>query len=384
MRILHVIPSVAARYGGPSQAVVDMAKVSLAQNHDVLIATTDADGSHRLNVPVGAPTGWSDVRAIFFRRQWSEAFKYSRPLARWLRQHVADFDVVHIHAVFSHSCVAAGRACRRAGTPYVVRPLGTLDPWSLGQKPLRKKLMWAFAGKRLLLEAAAVQYTSERERRRSEAALGLSGGQVVPLGVSFASDVALEPEAAVTESKTVLYLGRLHPKKNIDVLIDAFVQATNANPELAGHRLVIAGGGEGTYPRYLQQQASKAAHLDITFPGWLTGPAKTHALRNATLFALLSSQENFGLAAVEAMRCGVPIIVSNQVDLADEVSRWRAGWVCEPSAERIAAALAAALGDERDRRLRGERARELAAQYSWSNVGGLLSALYQSVSQMSA
>jgi hypothetical protein len=95
---------------------------------DSLIATTDADGTARLDVETEQLVSYENVAAIFFARQWSEAFKYSRPLARWLGAHVAEFDVVHIHAIFSHACLAAAAACRKQGVPYVVRPLGTLDP----------------------------------------------------------------------------------------------------------------------------------------------------------------------------------------------------------------------------------------------------------------
>src|SRR5438477_2112901 len=144
MDVLHVIPAVAPRYGGPSQAVVGMGRALTEHGVRVLVATTDADGPDRLPVQLGVPVDWQGVPAIVFRRQFSEAFKYSRPFAAWLGQHVGEFRVVHIHAVFSHSCLAAARACQRRGVPYVVRPLGSLDPWSLHQKPLRKQLLWRF------------------------------------------------------------------------------------------------------------------------------------------------------------------------------------------------------------------------------------------------
>src|SRR5262245_57309374 len=128
VRVLHVIPAVAARYGGPSAAIAPMCLALKASGIDPLIVTTDADGDGRLRVPIGTPATWHDVPALFFERQFSESFKYSATLARWIRTHVKDFDVVHIHAVMSHACLAAASAARRHGVPYVLRPLGTLAP----------------------------------------------------------------------------------------------------------------------------------------------------------------------------------------------------------------------------------------------------------------
>src|SRR5262245_37266867 len=110
MRVLHVIPSIARRYGGPSQAILGMVRVLRERGIGVLIATTDADGTSRLPVPLELEAEYAAVPTIFFPRQWSEAFKYSRPLAQWLNANIHKFDVVHVHAVFSHACIAAGRA----------------------------------------------------------------------------------------------------------------------------------------------------------------------------------------------------------------------------------------------------------------------------------
>src|SRR5438045_9411043 len=117
MRVLHVIPGVAARYGGPSQAVFEMCWALGEQGVDALVVTTDADGPGRLKVERARPITHRGVPTIFFSRQLSEAFKYSHPLAVWLTRKVGRFDVVHIHAIFSHSSLAAARACRRHGIP---------------------------------------------------------------------------------------------------------------------------------------------------------------------------------------------------------------------------------------------------------------------------
>src|SRR5678816_659484 len=136
MRVLHVIPSIDERSGGPATAIIPMCRALMQQGIEVLLVTTDA-GLSETNV-----AEYKGVPAEF-----GESFKYSRPLAAWLTANIRDFDLVHVHAVFNHSSVAAARACRRAGVPYVIRPLGTLDPWSMSQKSLRKRLFWQVAGR---------------------------------------------------------------------------------------------------------------------------------------------------------------------------------------------------------------------------------------------
>jgi glycosyltransferase involved in cell wall biosynthesis len=381
VRVLHVIPSIAPRYGGPSQAVVGMSRVLQEQGSEVLIATTDADGPHRLQVNYGTVTTFDGVPAIFFSRQWSEAFKYSRPLATWLDENVERFDIVHIHAVFSHACLVAAQASRRHRIPYVVRPLGTLDPWSMRQKPLRKKLLWQLGAKQMLAGAAAVHYTALEEKRLAETSMGVCRGVVVPLGVSeqyFADNPsASEAEAA---PKYVLSVARLHPKKALDQLIDAFLSATN-EPDLGEWKLLIAGDGDAAYVEGLKQLAVARGGQDrVRFTGWLQGEEKLNALRGADLFASPSHQENFGIAAVEAMACGVPVLISPHVNLADDVDAVGAGWIVAVEQSALIDALTTALRDPVERKRRGAAARDLArSQFSWTTVGHQLGTLYNNV-----
>jgi len=387
LRVLHVIPSVAPRYGGPSLAVVQMCRALRGVGVDPLIATTDADGPGRLPVPLARVTDYQGVPVIFFSRQWTESFKYSAPLSAWLRKHVAEFDLVHIHAVFSHACLAAASACRRWSVPYLVRPLGTLDPWSLRQKRLRKWLLWHAWVEGMLRAAAVIHYTSEEERRLSEGLLGLDRGAVIPLGVD---DVLLSdpppqhfrgrhPELG--EAPYVLLLSRLHFKKGVELLLRAYLDLVR-EPEFAHWHLVIAGDGDAAYVQSLERLAARDGRGgSVLFTGWLAGSEKTAALRGAALFVLPSRQENFGLAAVEAMVCGVPVLVSSQVNLAEEIKVAGAGWVAALERRALAVALAEALSDEVERHRRGGEGRQLVLRrFTWPTVVRELMALYRTVS----
>jgi glycosyltransferase involved in cell wall biosynthesis len=388
LKALHVIPAVAQRYGGPSQAVFEMCRAIQRQGTDVLIATTDADGPGSLDVEIGKPIDYEGTRTIFFHRQWSQRFGYSLSLAQWLNNNVENFDVAHIHAVFSHPCLAAANACRKRGVPYIVRPLGSLDPWSMGQKPLRKKLMWHIAAARMLRRAAAVHYTAREEQQLAERSLSLGRGVVIPLGIEMEklNDAASagsfrQRHQSLCDRPYILALSRIHPKKNIELLLEVFLSLVK-QPEFEPWRLVIAGDGEAEYKESLQSLVRQRGGTGkVIFPGWLDGAEKASALQDAALFALTSRQENFGLAVVEALACGVPVLVSEHVNLAPEIEAFALGWVSPLDEASLTKTLAEALRSGDERKSRGQAGQNFAAhQYSWVKVAGEITDLYASVS----
>ncbi|MBI2360125.1 MAG: glycosyltransferase [Deltaproteobacteria bacterium] len=384
MKILHVIPAVAAQYGGPSQAIFEMCRALQDQAVKPLIVTTDADGMARLPVPLERITTYKGVESIFFPRQWSEKFKYSRPLARWLDQNVPGFDAVHIHSVFSYPCLTAAWACRHRGVPYIVRPLGTLDPWSLRQKRMRKKILWHVAARRMLRGAQAVHYTTREEQRLAEGALGLDHGVVIPLGVDWESLRAPAQEAAssglrpfLENEPYVLTLCRLHPKKGLDLLLEAFLALTKRR-EFERWRLVVAGDGEPQYVATLRRIVRESGAADrILFAGWLEGPDKFSALKGAAILALPSYQENFGLSVMEALGCGVPVLVSPYVNLAGEIQAAGAGWVVSLEPVALEKTMAEVLLNGGERTRRGEAARKLAERFRWPEIAAQMIQLYK-------
>lgn len=386
MKVLHVVPAVAPRYGGPSRAVLEMARAVQLRGVEPLIVTTDADGAGRLPVEVGRPLLYGGVSVLFFSRQWSEAFKYSRPMARWLAGHVREFDVVHIHAVLSHVCLAAARTCTKQDVPYLLGPHGTLDPWSLGRKRFRKSLLLRLAGLQAVQGAAFVHYTTEEERRLAELRLPIRRGVVVPLGVDPElldnGDCGIGRSGAaegldVVAAPYVLALGRIHEKKGLELLIDAFLEVTGQG-DLSEWRLVIAGDGEA---KYMAQLTARAARQDpgkrVLFVGWLQGPARIEILRRAALVASPSRQENFGLSVVEALACGVPAVVSPHVNLAAEIVEAGAGWVTPLERPVLAGSLREVMRDEPERLRRGMAGRELVRRrFTWPAVADQLIAVY--------
>src|SRR5262245_60055664 len=382
LRALHVIPSVASRYGGPSQAIYTICRALQAQGIEILIATTNADGSKELPVTLGEKIIYQDVATIFFDRQWSEALKYSRPLALWLKENVQSFDLAHIHAVFSHACVAAAGVCRKRRVPYLVRPLGTLDPWSLKQKRARKTLFWHLGVKQMLRGAAAIHYTTDEEKRLVEANLKLTRGVVVPNGIDLGFvERPIEPfyrrRPELGNNPYVLALSRMHPKKGFELLIESFADLKKRGM-FGAWRLVFAGDGEAEYVNQLKALTRREGlNGDVIFVGWLEDDNKYAALKGASLMALPSYQENFGISLVEAMAYGVPVLVSPHVNLAPEIMETGAGWVAALNKENLSAALAEALDSERERKRRGAKGRALAQYFAAPVVARRLLDLYR-------
>jgi len=390
LKVLHVIPAVAPRYGGPSVAIAGLCRALRAAGVSTLVATTDADGLGRLDQPIGREVTWEDGPAIFFPRLGSESFKWSPALASWLGAHVANFDVVHIHAVLSHVCVAAARASRAAGVPYLMRPLGTLDPWSLRQHALRKRVLMGLGARSALRHAAGMHYTSREEQRLAEAGVpGLPPGYVVPLGVPddlfvgapVGSDLELtygQPYVSSRSDPTlpyVLTLSRVDGKKGIDVLIRAW-HGLASTGRLGRWTLRIAGDGD---PRYVAEMRALAeagpGGTRIQFEGWVGGAERRALLRGAGLFALPSHQENFGFALAEAMASGVAVIVSPGVNLAADIAEAGAGWIAPR--DTFGDVLGDALAKPADCRARGRQARLYAETFRWPRVASQLACIYR-------
>ena len=380
--VLHVIPSVAARYGGPSAAVVGMCRALVLVGVRAAIATTDADGPGRLPVDLETWTAHEGVESIFFRRRLSEAFKWSPGLSTWLRSHVSDFDAVHVHAVFSHSSIAAGQACRRAGVPYVVRPLGTLDPWSVRRKRWQKRALLALGATDLLAGAAAIQYTTAEEQRLAESRFpSLPHGVVVPVGID---DSCFDVAASTTGSREpyVLALSRLDAKKRIEWVIQSWHRLADV-AGIGSWRLVIAGDGDPACVARLRSLAARGPSADrITFAGWVSGDRKRALLRGAALFVLPSHQENLGLGLVEAMASGVPALVTGGVNLGREIEIVQAGWRVPDDPDAFTDALRAAMSSDEERAGRGRKARAFAERFRWPAITAQLVDLYDRVARM--
>lgn len=349
----------------------------------VTVATTDADGATaRLDVPLETPVRIGDVDYLHFARTIPGEWKLSLPLGSWLMRHVRQFDVVHIHALFSFATIPGCRAARRAGVPYVMRPLGTLDPWSLGQKSWKKAPYLWLIERSHLAHAAAIHATSESE---AEAVRALGYGErvrTIPLGVASGPAMA-RPRAAHQGATRLLFLSRLHHKKGIPLLFEAMHQARLAGASI---ELAVAGGGPDAYRTELEDLARSLGLEDLVrFLGHVEGAAKQRVFAESDVFVLPSKQENFGIAVAEALAAGLPVIVSDKVGIASDVAAAGAGRVVPLARGALADAILELASNGPERSAMGMRAAELAREkYSWDATAHALLALYEELTAASA
>ncbi len=384
MRILHVISSLARRYGGPTQVCLELCQELARQGEQVTIYTTNIDGPKELDAPLDRPV-WSDEVPIrYFPVQAPRAYVMSRPLARALRQAIPQQDIVHIHSLYLFPSTIAAHYCRGASVPYLVWPHGALDPFLFRRHRGRKWLYERLFEWRNLNRAAAIHFTA-REEEELARPLGLKArGVVAPPGVHsrcYAGDPTVAPAELWPEARgrqVVLFLGRLNFKKGLDLLVKAFGQLARQRQDV---HLVLAGPDDDGYGAAVRGWLEQEGVLErCTFAGLLLGERKLAALKGAQVFVLPSYAENFGVAVVEAMACGRPVVISDRVNIWREVEEAQAGLVVGCDADEVTRALAALLDDPIQRAAMAERARRLARQrFDWSAAGQRMVEVYRGI-----
>jgi glycosyltransferase involved in cell wall biosynthesis len=387
LRVLHVIPSISPARGGPSLAIRNAMQALHRRGIEMDVATTDDDGdTRRASVPLDRFCTLDGQRVRYFPRQ-TRRYSMSWPMLRWLKRNVSAYDLVHTHGMFSFAPLAAAWQARAAGVPYIMRPAGVLDSWGLENKSSRfKMLSIRLLEAPLLRDAAAVHFMTELERERA-AALDLTIRPVVlPTGFNFddlgngqapADERRAAHELAGDGRPIILYLSRIHPVKRVDCLLRAYASL----PQHESAILAIAGDGEAALVGALKQLAQQLKVSDtVRWLGFADNARKRALLAAATIFVLPSASENFGIALLEAMYAGLPVICTRGAGLAGLVRTAGAGIVTDDTVEELRAALERLLGDPALRAEMGRAGRRVVeAELSLDAFGARLENLYRSV-----
>ncbi|HMN97141.1 MAG TPA: glycosyltransferase [Phycisphaerales bacterium] len=384
MRILHVASTLDPAAGGPPVVAARLAAAQAAQGHAVTILTyapaaggaasergagTSAPASPRALLE-GIPGG-ADVRVALAHPRALEGLRGAGAAAA-ARPLVGESDVVHLHGVWYPIVRVAAREAKRAGIPYVLAPHGMLDPWSLSQKALKKRVALALAFRRVLDQASWLHMLNHDEVRLA-APLGLrSATEIVPNGI-FPDEVAELPPRGrfratvpgLGDAPFVLFLSRLHFKKGLDLLAEAFAILGRARPDV---HLVVAGPDDGAQAELVAQVARLGVGSHVHLVGPLYAARKFEAFIDAEVFCLPSRQEGFSMAITEALASGRPVVITPECHFPD-VESGRAGRIVPLEPARIAAALEGLLGDPEEAQAMGRRGRELVlSTYTWPAI----------------
>lgn len=329
MKLLHVIHSVNPANGGPMEGIRQLAAGyrTMSVNAEV-VSLDDPNSDYIFDFPLLVhPLGPTSLGK----------YGYSSRLAPWLRENRAKYDCVIVNGIWQYHSYAARLALRKTGTPYVVFTHGMLDPWFKHEYPLKhlkKWLYWPWGDYRVLRDAAAVLFTSEEEMLLARESFWLYKVNPVVVGygtlgpdvdVESAARSFLDAHPGLRGKRLATFMGRIHPKKGCDLVIDAFARTLARDP--AWHLLIVGPDQVGWQPELVKRAQRLGVADRITWAGMLRGEPKWGALGCSEVFVLPSHQENFGIAVAEALACGVPVLISNKINTWREVQKEAAGLV---------------------------------------------------------
>lgn len=322
-------------------------------------------------------------RLRLFPSGFPRRLAYSRELGKALRGAASEFDLVHIHNLWQYPQLAAYKAALDAGVPYVVSPHGGLDPYLRRRGRLRKHISTVTWQGEMLEKAARIHVTTATEQAliadiaphvpRTIVPCGLDVGEFTdpPSGAEFR-----DRYIGGYDGRLVLFLGRITEKKGVDVLVRAFAGARRE----ADCRLAVVGPDDtGSVPALRRLAGEVGVGDDVVFVDALYGQERLGALGAADVWALSSHTENFGIAVVEAMAAGCPVVISPAVNIAPDIEAADAGVVAPAEPEPFAAALLSVLAADERRRAYGEAGPTFAKRYDWRTVAPQIREMYSDV-----
>ncbi|MBE9060260.1 glycosyltransferase [cf. Phormidesmis sp. LEGE 11477] len=383
MKVLIAIPYLAAVYGGPSKVAQDLAQSLGQKGISVDLVTTNANGADKLTVPLNQWIEKKDYRVKYFDCFHRYDFIMSVALCQWLARYAADYAVVHTHNMFAPTMAIARWICQQQKVPYLTTPHGMLEPWALSYKASKKRLYYRYFESPMLRTSSAIHVLNRQEASHVNT-LGFSQTEIIHNGI-YRSEFQTLPKPEVfyhqfpeTQGKQiVLFLGRIDPKKGLDLLAPAFAKARHQFPNA---HLVLAGpdsiGFLPTARSFFEQVGCSNA---VTFTGMLTGDLKYSALAAASVYVAPSYSEGFSISILEGMAAGLPCIITHQCNFP-EAATMEAAHIVDSDAEAIYSALSQVLGNLSEGRAMGQRARNLVLQhYTWGCAAEKLIGLYKAI-----
>ncbi|ACB52938.1 glycosyl transferase, group 1 [Crocosphaera subtropica ATCC 51142] len=386
MKVLQIVPSISLIYGGPSQMVLGLSTALAKAGIDVTILTTNSNGDtgqEPLDVPLGIPVEQDGYNIIYFPCSPFRRYKFSLPLLQWLNQHAKEYDIAHCHALFSPVTTAAATIARYQKLPYILRPLGTLDPADLKKKRRLKQIYGNLLERPNIAGCAAIHFTTEEEANISYRYGVKTQDLIIPLGVNIPDNLPKKGETRhslgiADDVPLLLFMSRIDPKKGLNFLIEATQKLIKKGLKF---HLVLAGSNpqDPVYEKKITQQINDSILANYTtITGFVKGELKLGLLQDADVFILPSYYENFGIAVAEAMAVKTPVVISQGVYIWPDVETYQAGWVTTLDIDALSNALETAILSPQTREERGKNAYQLVKdKYSWSAIAKQVIDAYQ-------
>ncbi len=359
MKIVHYLNRFVLADGGVVRAVLDLAAALAARGHEVVVLThtdTDIPASWRSGQP-GAP------RLVKLDTPTNPLARLNRASVARAAEALNGADALHLHTPWEPSNPQLAGAARAAGVPHIVSVHGMLDDWCMTQSAAKKRFYWTLTGRKLLETAAVVHCTAQAELEQAHKWFPRGTGRVIPLVFDLEPFANLPgPDAARSRFPTlagaqlkILFLSRVHPKKGLEVLIDAAAALAQQGVELT---LSIVGTGDEAYTQMIRQRAESALGSRAALLGLVTGTDKLSVYQAADLMAIPTSQENFGFVFPEALACRTPVITTKGVDIWPELEASGGAAIVDATPDAFAAAIRRLASDRAALIRMGELGRE--------------------------
>jgi glycosyltransferase involved in cell wall biosynthesis len=383
MKILHVIPSYEPAWaaGGTVTATSNLCRALARQDIDMTVYTTDVDGNGgHLDVPLNEPVDLGGVRVWYFRCDLlpKKAF-YSGRLAKKLKETVKTFDLVHMSAIWQWIGVDVFKVCKHVSKPYIVSVHGSFNTWCWNQNIIQKRFYWHLIGKKAINSAHAIHFTVRDEQEKSLSTLPFLRQKenfVIPNGIVLKEGKNIRDKLGFTSDQFILlFVGRIHRKKGIHLVIEAMKRIDNKNI-----RLLLVGSKEDKDYVSLLGKTSKEVEDKILWHDTVPVNEIWDYYSSSTLFVLPSHDENFGMVVVEAMACGLPVLVSKNVGIWREVESDGAGVAVNQDVDEIAEAIKKLADDTKLLNKMKHNARKSAEKrYDINKVASLMIKAYEDV-----